>query len=223
MDYAVTPESDLLDALAKTLESHGITAATTENQVALPDSGLVFMVRVQPAPQRSDSTIVQLDVGSHAPILGRRIVWNSFAGVGASRTVAAQNAFSKFVFGPFHALLGALGNHRCGSDGTEWLDWCGSSGSWRVCASPLLIQGDASSVGYSTFSNQLREVFVSDVSPGLHWCDVFFASLNGSLSAAEVRLDNSPWPRASELLASWHVSPKQGYRSGRHFLVALPT
>jgi hypothetical protein len=219
----VTAESELLDALAQTLEECGIAAATTENQVVVRDSGLVFMVRVQPAPPRSDSTIIQLDVGSHAPILGQRIVWNSFAGIGASRTVAERNAFSKFVFGPFHALLGALGNHPCGSDGTEWLNWRGSSGSWRVCASPLLIQGNASSVGYATFTDQLREAFVSDVPPGLHWCDVFFASLNGSLSAAEVRLDNSPWPRASELLASWHVSPKQGYRSGRHFLVALPT
>lgn len=213
----------MLDALAKTLETHGIAAVRNENQVALPDCGLVFMARVQEAPPRSDSTIIQLDVGSHAPILGQRIVWNSFAGVGASRTEAERNAFGKFVLGPMHTLLVTLGNHRCPSDATEWLDWRGSSGSWRVCTSPLLIQGDASSVGYSTFTDRLREMFVSDVSPGLHWCDVFFASHNGSLSGAEVRLDNSAWPRASELLASWRVSPKQGYSSGRHFFVALPT
>jgi hypothetical protein len=219
---SVTTEFDLLEALAKTVEAHGISAAISENLVVLPSSGLAFSVHVHPHSSHGDTTMIQLDVGTAAPLLAGRTAWQSFAGLGASRPLAERDAFAKFIMCSFHALLSALGNHQ--DPETEWLEWRGPSGSWKVCTSPLLVHGgDPSSMGYSTFVDTLHALFASDVSPGIHWCEVFFASVDGNLAAAEVRLDNSPWPRASEALASWHVAPQQGYRSGRHFFVALPS
>ena len=219
-------ELDLLEMFAKTVEAHGVKTAISANRVLLPDSGLAFILSVRPCPPRPDLTLIQLDIDTSAPLLAEHaehVVRHSFGGLGASRSEAERDAFCRFILGPFHALLSALGNHQCPADRTEWLDWRGCSGSWRVCTSPLLVHGDdPSSVGYSTFADRLRELFVSEVPAGLHWCEVFFASLEGKPTAAEVRLDNSLWPRASEALASWQVSPQKGYRSGRHFLVALP-
>jgi hypothetical protein len=219
---AMTDKCDLPEVLANAIEAHGIKAAIRENQVVLADSSLVFTLHARPHETRPDSIIIQLDVGTQAPLLADS-VWHSFAGLGPSRPEAERNALGRFILGPLHTLLSALGNHQCPDDGTEWLEWHGRSGSWRVCTSPLLVHGgDPSSVHYSTFVHQLRDLFGAEVPPGLHWCEVFFASVDGKLCTAEVRLDNSLWPRASELLASWHVSPQEGYRSGRHFFVALP-
>lgn len=219
-----TPSSDVLQMLAEVIEAHDIRTTIVENRVMLPDSRLAFNLGVKPGPRES---VIQLDVGTQAPMLGDGTVWESFAGMGATRLAAEHNALQKFVLGPLHALLSAFADHPSEGHEVRWLSWEGPAGSWRVCASRVLVYqvaSDSSALAeeYPAFLQQLYELFVSEVSPGLHWCEVFFASLDGRPSAAEVQLDNWPWPHASEALARWHVPPPQGYSSGRHLLVALP-
>jgi hypothetical protein len=57
---------------------------------------------------------------------------------------------------------------------------------------------------------------------GLHWCETFFCSLNGILVGTDIRLDNVTWQAAHEALEAWHIAPPEGYRSGRHFFLAMP-
>ena len=42
------------------------------------------------------------------------------------------------------------------------------------------------------------------------------------MTAAEVMLDNEPWKAAEALVRKWNWQPPEGYRSLRHFFIALP-
>lgn len=144
------------------------------------------------------------------------------AGVGPNRSEAEHNAFGRFILGPFHVLLSVLANVHDDCAEAEWLEWRSAASAWRVCTSRLLVLGgDTAAVDYQSFLERLRELFVSEVSPGLHWCDVFFASVDGT-PTVDVRLDSEPWPKAGEALARWFAAPAQDFQSYRHFFVALP-
>jgi Family of unknown function (DUF6348) len=84
------------------------------------------------------------------------------------------------------------------------------------------VRDDPTSVGYLSFRDRLQALFVRQASQEIHWCETFFASLNGNLAGADVSLDNEPWQAARIELEAWHVAPAEGYRSGRHFLLAIP-
>jgi len=213
----------LSQALIELIEAHGLRGSVGDGRIVVNSpSPLVFVLDVQERSQRPDTTMVQLNIATLSA-MSDKPVWHAFAGIGEDRLAAERNALGKFVMGPFHTLLSAFGNHSCPSDGTEWSDLRSQHGAWRVCDSPLLVQGgDPIEVGYAEFFAQLRDLFISGAARGVHWCDVFFASLDGESVAAEVQLDNEQWPEASRALAHWHCPPRTGYRSARHFFVALP-
>jgi hypothetical protein len=219
----LSEDFNLTQALMELFKAHGLRASVEDGRVSVDSpSPLVFAWEVHEAPQRPDKTMVQLNIATHSPISAKP-VWHAFAGIAGDRPAAEREAFGKFVMGPFHTLLSAFGNHSCPADGTEWSDMRSQYVAWRVCDSPLLVQGgDPVEVGYAEFFKQLRERFISGAAPGVHWCEVFFASLDGQPLAADVHLDNERWPEASQALAHWHRPLPIGYRSARHFFVALP-
>jgi hypothetical protein len=212
-----------MEALVELVEAHGLNGSVEKGRVVVHSPNpLVFVFEVQDGPKRPDTTMVQLNIATMSA-MSDKPVWHAFAGIGEGRFAAEREAFGKFVMGPFHTLLSAFGNHNCPSDGTEWSDLRSQHGVWRVCDSPLLVHGgDPVEVGYADFFAQLRDLFISGAPPGVHWCEVFFASLDGQSVAADVHLDNERWPEASRALAHWHRPSPTGYRSARHFFVALP-
>jgi hypothetical protein len=178
---------------------------------------------VQDCPAQTDGVLLQLNVKTGAPLLGGRVIQQSFAGLGDDRESAEKNAFGKFLLTSFHVVLSGLASHSCEQDGTEWSVWSGGELQWRICDSPLIVQGgDPTTVGYSSFRDRLQALFVKQASREIHWCETFFASLNGSLVGTDIRLDNEPWPAAHEEMEAWHVAPAEGYRLCRHFFLAIP-
>jgi hypothetical protein len=215
-----TPFSELLSAA---LSAHSIVHVSIGARIELPLSSVVFEGDYLDGPVHVDTVIVQLNVSTTAPMLEGRAVRQSFAGIAADRQAAERDAFGKFLLGSFHVLLCTLAAHACDSDGTEWSIWGDGSARWRVCDSALLVQGaDPASIDYVRYYRRLKELFVETASNNVHWCETFFASLNGSLTGAEVCLDNAPWEAAHVALQTWHVAPTSGYRSGRHFMLAIP-
>jgi hypothetical protein len=211
------------EALIELVKAHGLPCCVENGRVAVDSpSPLAFVLQVQDCPKRLATTMIQLNVATCSAI-SAKLVWHAFAGIGDDRAGAARDAFGKFVMGPFHTLLSAFGNHSCPSDGTEWSELRSQQGTWRVCDSPLLMQGgDPAEVEYAEFFSQLRDLFVASVAPDVHWFEVFFGSLDGEPLSADVHLDNERWPEASRALAHWHRPPPKGFRTGRHFFVALP-
>jgi hypothetical protein len=211
------------DAMCLTLNEHSIDYIVTDDGIELPESRVTFAANVQDGPAQTEGVLLQLNVTTGAPQLGSRLIQQSFAGLGSDRDSAEKNAFGRFLLSSFHVILSGLASHSCEQDGTEWSVWGSGDSQWRVCDSPLLVQGgDPTSVGYSAYLKRLETLLIQQASPGLHWCETFFCSLNGSLIGIDIRLDNEPWQAAHEELEAWHVAPAEGYRSGRHFLLAIP-
>ena len=152
----------LSQALIELVEAHGLRGSVADGRVVVNSpSPLVFVWEVQERPQRSDTKMVQLNIATMSA-MSDKPVWHAFAGIGEERLAAERDAFGKFVMGPFHTLLSAFGNHSCPLDSTEWSDLRSQHGAWRVCDSPLLVQGgDPVEVGYAAFFSQLRDLFIS--------------------------------------------------------------
>jgi hypothetical protein len=215
-----TPFSELLSTA---LSAHTIDHTSSGPSIELPLSGVTFDGEFVDGPIHVDTVLLQLNVATAAPLLDGRVVRQSFAGIGASRQMAERDAFGKFLLGSLHVLLCTLAAHECDSDGTAWSIWGNGAAQWRVCDSALLVQGaDPTSIDYAQYHSRLEALFIQSASHELHWCETFFASLNGTLTGAEVCLDNAHWPDASIALRAWHVAPANGYRSGRHFMLAVP-
>ena len=211
------------DAMTLTLKEHSIDYVIRGEAIELPESRVTFAGDVRDGPRQTDSVLLQLNVTTGAPQLGGRVIRQSFAGLGDDAESAEKNAFGKFLLGSFHVILSGLASNSCEQDGTEWTIWGSGAAQWRVCDSPLIMQGgDPTTVGYPTYVKRLEALFIQQATLGLHWCETFFCSLNGNLAGVDIRLDNEPWQAAHEELEAWHVAPAEGYRSGRHFFLAIP-
>jgi len=191
--------------------------------VLLEAAALTFHTEVTPKTTYEDGTMVQVDFGTEARQLPGRIIWMSFAGLGADQHEAIKNGFMKFLLCHFHVLLGAMAGHVCDKGSEEWRTMTGQI-EWDVCDSPLLTQGidDPRAVPFEPIIEPLIRAFLSTATSEVHWGDVFFGFLNGKQIALEVALDGSPWPEAIQVLTNWDWTPGPGYASGRYFFVALP-
>jgi len=167
---------------------------------------------------------MQVAFATEATALGGRTIWNVFAGVGADEEAATKNGFMKFLLGPFHVLLSALGEHVCAQGSEQWRELSGADGSkLRICDSPLITQGfdDPAAVPFDSVCRDLETAFTGLALTGVHWVEAFFAFLNGERTALDVQLDGNPWPEGNRIVENWDFQPSGGYRSGRYFFIAL--
>ena len=208
--------------LAQTLTAHGIDCTVSDDDiVSLTDIATGFRGTVERMP-RTDTVLLRLTINAVGPVLGGRAIQERFAGLGDDANAALNDAFAKFLLGPFHVLLTVLGDHACEQDGTEWTIWRNAHQAWRVCDSALVVQGgDPLSVPFAPVLEDLRAAFLASAMPGVHWISTFFAFVNGTPSC-EVRLDGAQWPDGEAVVRAWHFTPSENYLTGRHFLMAIP-
>ncbi len=214
----------LTEMLIKALETHGVPCRLDDGRVVIQDGRLIFHAQTTPKPMNGDRVLLQLDFGAEAPQLQGRIIWTSFAGLGADEKAAAGQGLVKFLLGPFHVLLAALAGHACDRASEEWRTLTGRT-AWEVCNSPLVTMGiaDPRAVPLKPVMEKLMTSFAGTAEPVVHWGDIFFAFLNRELSTLDVRLDGKPWPEAAEALSNWDWAPAEdGYASGRYFFLAQP-
>lgn len=216
--------SYVADGISEALGRHGIVHSVKDECITLTDNSLRFYIEVhdREVPRGSDM-MIQLNVGTVAPALGDRIIWETFAGIGEDRRAAEGNALGKFLTCPFHVILSALAGRNYEDGGVKWASWQGASDRWRVCDSLLLLHGvDPASVPFQGPFERLRREFENDAAPGLHWVSVFFAFLNGALTGNDIQLDGAPWNAAQRVFEDWTFKAPKQYFSGRYFFVALP-
>jgi hypothetical protein len=214
----------LATMLARAVETHGVPCRLDDGRVVLQDGRLTFHTQTTPKPMDGDRVLLQLDFGVEAPQLQGRIIWTSFAGLGADEKAAAAQGLMKFLLGPFHVLLASLACHACDGASEEWRTLSGRT-AWDVCDSPLVTMGiaDPNAVPLKPVMEKLMTSFAGAAEPVVHWGDIFLAFLNRKPNGLDVRLDGEPWPEAAEALANWDwTPPDDGYASVRYFFLAQP-
>jgi len=210
--------------LIEALKAHGVPCRLDDDRVVVHGGVLTFHTRTASKSTRDDRVLLQLDFGAEAPQLQGRIIWTSFAGLGADEKAATAHGFVRFLLGPFHVLLAALAGHVCDGASEEWRTLTGRI-EWEVCESPLVTMGiaDPGAVPIKPVIERLMTSFVSVAEPGVHWGEIFFAFLNRERSALDVTLDGKPWPEGTDVLANWNWAPADdGYAQGRYFFLAQP-
>lgn len=219
------PNESLNEMLASALDAHGVLFRREGGALVLQDAPMTLRGDVQKRTTHPNTVVMQIAFATEAAALGGRTIWNVFAGVGLDEDAATKNGFMKFLLGPFHVLLSALGDHICPQGTEQWRELSGSDGSsWRICDSPLITQGfkDPASVPFDSVQSELDKAFTGLALPGVHWVEAFFAFLNGERNALDVQLDGKPWPEGNRIVEKWDFQPGgSGYRSGRYFFIAL--
>jgi hypothetical protein len=211
------------EGISKALDGHGIAHVAKDECIALTESDVRFYIEVRDRMiADKPDVMIQLNIGTAAPMLDGRTIWESFAGVGEDRRAAEANALGKFLSCQFHVILSALAGHRCEDDVAQWEIWKGARGAWRMCNSPLLLIGiDPAKISFDGFYEHLKREFQARATPGLHWGSVFFAFLNGTLTGNDVQLDGAPWAGAASAIGELAFDLPAGYFSGRYFFLAL--
>lgn len=216
----------LLNALREAFLAHGLEGGITEGGLALPDQ-LRLSPRVSVRDTAHGPVQLLVDFTIESPRLARPMI-DSFAGVGATREAAEQDACGKFLQGSLHVIAGSLTDQRRDAGPADWDEWTSGnapgSHAWRVCSGPVLsvaTRGGARIEGFDSFFEELSALFARRMPAGTHWMRVFLGSLDGERLGREVLIDGDEWPEAEQLLEqhAWVYPP--GYASLRHLLVAL--
>ena len=216
---------DLLsEMLASALDAHNVRFRREGGALVLQDAPMTFRGDVQQHTKHPNSMVMQVAFATETPALDGRVIWNVFAGVGENEVAAVKNGFTKFLLGPFHVLLSALGNHDCAQGNEQWHEAADAGGGkWRICDSPLITQGfdDPTAVPFYSVQSELEKAFIGLSLTGVHWVEAFFAFLNGERTALDVQLDGNPWPEGNAIVERWDFQSSGGYQTGRYFFVAL--
>lgn len=215
----------LVEMLTCALSAHEVVSRQDGNSVAIDSAGLLFLCNEGQAMQHPNTLIIQVSIGTRAPLLGGRTLWTTFAGVGPDVDAAVLNGFEKFLLCPFHVILSALGGHLCDRDYEEWRTHVAPSGEvWRICDSPLLTQGATAPerVPFSQIQDGIVQAVLRAAPLDVHWVEAFYAYLDGQRRAIDVQFDGEPWAEGAAILSDWAYAPTDGYESGRYFFIAIP-
>jgi hypothetical protein len=224
-------EINLNHKLAELLEQHAVPASGDAYELHIPGSDLRLAARGMPAIQPSMMGL-QLDIRLRSPrLLGRRTLVESFSEAGSSLEDAIQKTFYSFSLASLHVILSAFVERKLGAGETDWEQWSSARRAWDICLGPLTPKTMGlpapgkpllEDLDFETFLKALRDAFLKEASPRLHWLRVFRGSLHGKCMAREVLLDNSPWKTGEAILdgSLWPAEPD--FYSIRHFMVALP-
>ncbi len=220
----------LTSRLVPILYDHHVPLSVREGHIRIDgtDVELQAIGYPKPAPER---------VGMHLEVhvrsqrfLKDRILAESFAEVGADLDDAVEKAFYAFNHCSLHTILAAFVDRRLGAGQTDWEYWGSGDHRWDVCLGPVTpktsgtcAQGTImNGMDYGSFLNELRDAYLLEASPEMHWLRIYRGSLHGKCVAREVLLDNVNWPSGEAILdrSDWPAGPD--FYSIREFMVACP-
>ncbi|HZR30152.1 MAG TPA: DUF6348 family protein [Terriglobales bacterium] len=206
------------------LDSHGVPSSRDVERVVIPKAGVAFSAAIV---QRVHPKIIQLDIRVQAPLLGDKLLIESFAGIGDDEREAGMNAFEKFSHASFHVLLAVLVEAAAGSNQVDWEIWKNDQHQWRVCLGPMLTQRSRAhdhlhvhDLGFRELLEQLKERLLPRLSPECHWLRTYYMRNDNQTMCSEALLDNVEWPEGRNLIdaRTW----PDGMYSIRNFLMLVP-
>ena len=208
--------AQVYEAVFELFRAHGVPSALQDEWITFPGSGLRASASiVSEVPQQIGLT-VQLDVRFELPS-GRTIV-ESFAGMGATREMAAADAIHCFTVNSFHVLVAAfLSAEEKPQD--EWE----LSGKMRpVVVGDLGVRGKPPVPGtelaarFEQFERKLKQ---HRFGPETHWVRLYYGQARGKALACEVLLDNEAWAEMQSEAAALDWPIGEDFYSVRVFLV----
>src|SRR5215472_1984901 len=110
----------LTSSLQAIVEGHGITTNISATGDIFLNGGFTLSPIVVSSLDKPDGKLIQLDVHVKSPLLGDRLLIESFAGYGPDSSRAVLQALDKFCRSSLHVLLATFLDEEPCSDQVEW-------------------------------------------------------------------------------------------------------
>jgi Family of unknown function (DUF6348) len=210
--------SQINETLLELFRAHGVEAAPQDDWVALSGRKMRATASVVKETKQQASMSVQLDV--RLEIAPRRIIVESFAGLGETREKAVADALQNFIANSFHVLLAAFFVSR--DEHVSQEEWTIAGRRSRVIIGNAGIRGKPPVQGeplvgwFKRFEEKLKE---QQFRPGTHWVRLYYAQMQGKAIACEVLRNNDVWNEMQSEMTRTDWPPGEEFYSLRIFLV----
>jgi hypothetical protein len=198
--------------------AHDIETAKREESLHFPrHPQYQACAHVSDQTQHSTAVVVRLDVEFEYAAL--RVIRESFAGKGASREAALQDAFQNFSVNTLHVLLASFFGQT--QDSVTEETWQIAGREAKLYLGPAGIRGQVGqSPDYANwFPLVEKHLKNTELSSGVHWLRIFVAQLQNDVLDCEVLLDNHTNPELQVELARYPWPRREEYYSVRQFLI----
>lgn len=161
---------------------------------------------------------VQLDI--LVELLDRRVLIESFAGIGNNQEEAIANSLQNFLYNSLHVLLNAFFDVK-NEQATEEIwqinnkDWKAIIGGFGVKKFEDISVQVPENI-FSTFEHLIKR---QKLEQDIHWFRLFYAQQNKQMLDCETLFDNETWEEANKELAKLNWEKFEDYYSIRNFLI----
>lgn len=215
------PTLTLQQMAIQLLEAHDIAAHANGDWIAIQGSEVLTQWKLASEREvQAGQWSVQLD--TLWVLADRRLLVESVAGIGPSRSAATVDALDNFSKSSFHVLLRALLDAPC--------DHAQPAESWEISGTPRMVfpsdlvsrgnfPQDAIEAVQDWCDLVVKEIQKSSLPNGTHWIRVYMAQMNDQVMQLEVLLDNEPWHEIKPRLIQIKPPKQKDFYSIRLFWV----
>ena len=204
------------EILAKLLQAHDLNVVEYKDWLLVEEQLPALSASTQNFKEFDNGTsTIRLDI---TVLLGdKKVIWESFAGIGKDELSATQNAFQSFVTNSLHVFLSAfwkiddveqVGIEEWEIQGKLWKAYIGNFG----CKGEYDIPEDL----FSTIEEQIKN---EDLEGDIHWFRIYYANTLSGDNLIETLKDNEEWPELGDKLKLISWKPSDKFYSLRNFIM----
>lgn len=204
--------------LVRLFEEHGQAAIVQGPGILFPGTKIRLaglIARENPIP---GGFSVQFDV--KCEIEPRRVLVESFAGIGPGRDEAILDAVQNFTNASFPVILSTV--FGIPSDLVTYEEWQTKGGRRLATIGGIVSRGQlpmSDSQSPEWLQHLIQTIQAQKIPGGTHWVRLFYAQKGGQVLSSEVLLDNKPWHPVHTTMASFAWPASDPFYSLRIFLV----
>jgi hypothetical protein len=210
--------SELLEMVRAMFETHGVAAVPIPGSGYIAAGGLAIGAEVFNEGRTPTGWSCQMDVRVVVP--DGRVLIESFAGTGASRSDMFRDAFESFTRSSFHVILrGLIRNER--DDQVDVERWTIDDVQYDAFIGGVTSRGTPPggrppTAWFEPFEAAVRSAHLDG---DLHWIRVYYAQMKHETMAVEVLLDNEPWETVAREVAAIAWPHVEQFYSARFFMI----
>lgn len=150
-------------------------------------------------------------------LANKKIISESYLGIGKNKISAIQNAFQNFVTNSFHVFLSAFWKIT-NDDQIGIEEWEIKGNKWKVYIGNFVCKGDFN-IPENLFKIIEEQIQEEDLEEDLYWLRIYYANVNSREIMIETLKNNEVWQEMENKLktVAWDSSDK--FYSLRNFII----
>ncbi|WP_128331170.1 DUF6348 family protein [Apibacter sp. HY039] len=203
------------EILGNILKAHDLNTLEYKGWLLVDEQLPAMSAATQNLKEYENGASIRLDI---TLLLGdKKVIYESFAGVGKDELSATQDAFQNFAANSLHVFLSAfwqvdehehIGIEEWEIDGEMWKVYIGNFG----CKGDYNIPQDL----FSTIEEQIKNDTLTE---DLNWYRIYYANISKDEKMIESLKNNEDWPLLGNKLKDIHWTASDKFYSLRNFIL----